>query len=733
MSPRRPADWRWLGLAALLAAAGLAWVGLTGWMLWGAAAPQERAQWQTLLAPQAALLVLALAAWIGACAALAQRLHERWVRGPARLAEQARVLLMQPPSGELLPQDSPAEQRALASVITELAQQREQLQADMAEQVRQASAGVAQEKGRLAALMAELQQSVVVCNLDGRVLLYNTRARLQFRVLSSAPQLASGADVLGLGRSIYAVLDRQLIAHALEAVRQRMERGAQRPSAQFVTATPGGQLLRVQLAPVREEGGGEASQNGAQALSGFVLMLDNVTREFEQDDERDRLLHGLTEGNRASLANLRAALESLDYPDLPAAMRERLQVVVRDEVQSMTERIDTLSARAAAGIKTRWPLDDMLGADLLAAASQRIPELAGVPVSHQDVQGTPWLRVDSYSLLQALCSLSARLVDEFEVRFVQLRLAASEQTPGKACLDLIWSGHAMSTETVMGWELDPMRLGGATLPLSVRDVVERHGGAFWFERERARHLAFFRFLLPLVAPQESVAEDDVLRADSRPEFYDFDLFQHSDQSRAFDELPLERLSYTVFDTETTGLNPSQGDQIIQIGAVRIVNGRLLRHESFEQLIDPQRSIPPASIPIHGITPDMVKGQPHIEAVLPAFHAYVGDSVLVAHNAAFDMRFLQLQEARTGVVFGQPVLDTLLLSALVHPQQDTHRLEAIAERLGVVIVGRHTALGDAMVTAEVFLRLLPQLHAMGIHTLGQAREAAQKTYLARLNY
>jgi len=93
----------------------------------------------------------------------------------------------------------------------------------------------------------------------------------------------------------------------------------------------------------------------------------------------------------------------------------------------------------------------------------------------------------------------------------------------------------------------------------------------------------------------------------------------------------------------------------------------------------------------------------------------------------------LQEARTQLRFDQPVLDTLLLSAAVHPQQDSHRLEAIAERLGVPVVGRHQALGDALVTAEVLVRLLPLLAAQGICTLGQARAAAQQTWYARLKY
>jgi DNA polymerase-3 subunit epsilon len=220
---------------------------------------------------------------------------------------------------------------------------------------------------------------------------------------------------------------------------------------------------------------------------------------------------------------------------------------------------------------------------------------------------------------------------------------------------------------------------------------------------------------------------------SRPAFYDFDLFGKSVRSAALDDCPLGELSYTVFDTETTGLRPAEGDEIISIGAIRIVNGKLLHGEVFDQLIDPQRPLPAASVRIHGIEPAMLAGQPVIARVLPRFHAFCADTVLVAHNAAFDMRFLQLKEAATGLRFDQPVLDTLMLSAVAHPHQPNHTLEAIAARLGLNIVGRHTALGDAIVTGEIFLRLLPLLAAAGITTLRQARDAARRTAYARVEY
>ncbi|HCZ17303.1 MAG TPA: DNA polymerase III subunit epsilon, partial [Candidatus Accumulibacter sp.] len=300
--------------------------------------------------------------------------------------------------------------------------------------------------------------------------------------------------------------------------------------------------------------------------------------------------------------------------------------------------------------------------------------------------------------------------------------------------DLSWLGTFMNNETAMSWLQDPMTTGGEASPLSVTDVIERCNGDIWFQRERVSHRAFFRTMLPVAeAPKDLPRAIVAAPEGERPEFYDFDIFLWSAVSHELDDRLLTELSYTIFDTETTGLQPSEGDEIIQIGATRIVNRRLLRQECFDQLVDPRRSLSPQSVAIHGITPELLVGQPYIDAVLPKFHAFCADTVLVGHNAAFDMRFLQMKEKQTGLRFEQALLDTLLLSAVLHPNQTTHRLEAIAERLGVSVFGRHTALGDAIVTGEVFLKMLPLLAEMGIKTLRQAREASQRTYHARLKY
>ncbi len=637
------------------------------------------------------------------------------VRYPAtasRMAADTRILLVANPDHRL-EQSGPAELMDLAVAVNDLAERRRVAEREIAHEVNAARSEVEQERNRLAALMADLDVAVLVCSLGGRVLLYNAAAR----------SLLADDPALGLGRSVFGVVDWGLVTHALDRIRDGSTQ------AQVSTKLKDGRLLHVRLTPVRtgtgEEGGvGEVGAVGD--LTGFVLVLEDLTRRQETSSRRDALLRELIETTRASLASIQAAVETvLDYPDMAPNERIEFVGIARQESHRLGGQVEEWVAESAAHVGADWLLTDIEGEDLLTVLVRELEREDGVATSVEPGSEELWVRVDSHAIARAIVHLVSRLHANCAVREPTLALTRAGRHAG---LDVRWAGHPPDADVFKAWLGEPLTGGVAA---TVQEVVERHHGEIW-SSDGTVGSAYVRLLLPLTEAAARPGEPTIRDADSRPEFYDFDLFDLPEASLAWQDRRLSDLAYTVFDTETTGFEAAEGDEIVSLGAVRLVNGRLLRHETFDQLVDPRRSVPARSVAVHGITRDMLRGQPTLDVVLPLFARFAEDTVLVGHNVGFDMGFLRLKEAQTGVSFTQPVLDTLLLDAALHPDHERHSLEALASRLGVAVVGRHTALGDAMVTGEVFVRLLPLLQERGFRTLGETLAAARATYQARLD-
>ena len=259
----------------------LVWTG-TALLLVGATLDSnERESLVALLESRVALVLMLGLVLAGGLGYAASRLYRDRVEAPARLLEETRIVLSGGVQREVGAHGSP-ENQGLARAVNDIVAQRLQLQQDVEARVREASQRIEQERSRLAALMSELTQSVVVCNLDGRVLLYNNRARLQFRALSEAPGVAGGAELIGLGRSIYAVFDRKLVAHALESVQQRLQRGAASPSAQFVTTHPCGS------AAAGPDGAGPVLRTGRRVCPGTQRLRAHARQHHPRIRGRKR-------------------------------------------------------------------------------------------------------------------------------------------------------------------------------------------------------------------------------------------------------------------------------------------------------------------------------------------------------------------------------------------------------------------------------------------------------------
>lgn len=182
---------------------------------------------------------------------------------------------------------------------------------------------------------------------------------------------------------------------------------------------------------------------------------------------------------------------------------------------------------------------------------------------------------------------------------------------------------------------------------------------------------------------------------------------------------LAALPALALDTETTGLDPRR-DRIVSLGAMRLQGAALLREHSLDLLINPGRGIPAAATAVHGISDRMVAAAPAYAEVAPQIMAALAGVALIGHHTVFDLAMLHRASTAIGIDWQDPPwLDTALLYSALNPAARDFELDAVAQQVGVAIKGRHTALGDALATAEIYLKLLPDLEAHGIVNLGQA--------------
>jgi len=673
------------------------------------------------LLPYPLVGALALCAIIGFLVSL---LFHYYIIPILKLGESTKLISAVNPDHRIQIKKGAREIRNLTEIINESAEAFARLQRDVDLQISRSQAKLDEERTRLAALMSELPHGVVVCNTDGQVLLYNQQAHLLFNIQQNfAADKNQLRGILGLGRSVFSILDRDPIVHALELLQQNFASGQNKLVSNFMMTLRNGLCLRVNMAPVFLE------QEKKKLITGFVLTLEDMTSQIEADIRRDELIQSLTDDLQLSLEKIRTSISTiLNQPQLDYEHLHNHRKTIDHASQFLQEKIELARLNYARHLHDMGKTEDVLATNLLEVIAKNIDERYGITVNTQAEEGL-WLQLDSYLMVQALLHLAGLLKGRENTVDILMTITRNEKHEAELAIN--WPNEDVDQELLDEWQQTPLITDSHGKPLNFRDVITQMNGSIKTLCYPELNCNGILLVFPPFKQEKRRAIQQVT-LEHRPISYEFDLFNRRDW-KELGQVPLNKLTYVVFDTETTGLNPSEGDEIIQLGAIRIVNSQLLYHEIIDQLVDPKRPISAASVEVHGIRQELVIGQPTIDKILPHFHAFAENSVLVAHNAAFDMRFLELKEGVTGLRFDNPVVDTLLLSSILHPHQDSHSLEDIAERLNVTIVGRHTALGDAIVTGEVLIKLIPLLEAHGIHTLADALQASAKSRFVKLNY
>lgn len=176
------------------------------------------------------------------------------------------------------------------------------------------------------------------------------------------------------------------------------------------------------------------------------------------------------------------------------------------------------------------------------------------------------------------------------------------------------------------------------------------------------------------------------------------------------QLSLAIDEYVVFDLETTGFSPWGGDEIIEIGAVKIFGDEIDEKNTFHTLVNPRRPIGEEASKINGITDDMVAAAPFFDEVFPKFLDFIGSAYLVAQNAKFDMSFITKHMMQKQIRREMEVYDTMIFSRRYFPEENRHNLDVICNRLGICYEAsdRHRSMTDVLLTARAFLVMKEKL-------------------------
>lgn len=562
----------------------------------------------------------------------------------------------------------------------------------LAEAVARETTRLSAEKERLESLLADVPVGVLLCSPDHQLVFYNGQA------LGLLGHLEAG-QTPGLDRTLFDYLNASPILHAYHRLLETDDPDA---ASDILCATHGdGRMLSARMRLLAE-----ASASSTGMRPGYVLTLRDITADLGRQTSLDALVTRFFE----QLQGPATTLQTLTEVVCRQTSNEDL-CALQQEVHALTTSLRELSQQHEHHAKQHGPQWLTRARDMASSVQAHVVHAGFKLRKHAD---DLVLHCNGFELATLLGLLAQKLASDR----TDLRLRIHEEGAG-ALIVLDWDGPPLRIDQLDNWLTEPILSIGSG-DLTGHHILARHATQSWPE---AYEMKRPRLCMPLAHAHHAQKRPAPI---PRAVVYDFELLSKAHTADIL-HCDLKDLVYVVFDTETTGLLPNKGDEIVQIAAVRIVNGRRIDTEIFDTLVNPGRSIPHSSTQIHGITESMVADAPTLLDVGPRFHNFIKDAVLVAHNAPFDMAFLRRHEAAMGCSFDNPVLDTVLLSAVLFGQSENHSLDALTHRLGITITeeARHTAIGDTLATADVFLILMAALKARGLTTFGQVLTEVRK--------
>ncbi len=638
----------------------------------------EKQQLKHILLPRLPLMAILTAVGLIVPVLFFGRFYSRHLNSLERVNHRLRETIESDGEAIELDEDLSPEEHTLLSNSNTLMATVQQRREALDQERTLSSSSRHREKIRLTTLLDQLTKGVLVCNLEGHILLANSRARTL---------LGSTQEENARGESIFALLDAELIAHALTIVRERLEVGTQAPRTRLSAITRSGNLVRLQLAAAVDN-----AVEGHGAVEGFVLTVEDIETQHSHNRERDKLLHGLTRETRNLLTRLRTGLDSLQRD--PTANKQQVSLLTalgRDTVRH-SDHLERLSFQSADQLSHAWPLEPILASDLFSAVQQQLQRSHHLQFPYSSEAPTNlWLEADSFSLAQGFANCAAALHTEWEIDGISLRTDVNKEH--QLLLIIIdWTSGELRQEDFRALATSTRQrvaVGGRALV----ELIERHGGRAWLteQQQERQHICI---ALPLCEPPPG--------ADLSLPASEFDFSESADSTA---KIPTAtQLQHQYFT-------------VIAVGAERNSAADMAKGEStlVALLLAGGKPVTLAQKKLQHATLVEHDDSPSTEAL----SEFSRNGCFVTHDAT--QLLSQLGSADKQVITQAGLLDTVDIAQLLFPTENSLSLYHLSTRLGLQTEVNDTA-DQVKLLAKVFNRLLTRLQTHGIHSKEQLQQA-----------
>ncbi len=438
--------------------------------------------------------------------------------------------------------------------VNRLADRYEQLQTVIQKERRPTRVAIEEQKNILAAVISELPEGVLACNAEGQILLFNRRAIELLEMGEDNGLRSDSTPEAGtvLGQSIFALIDKNLLEHALDEINERLKRKATSVASHFVIDGKNRHIIGAEAQPIL---------NRLGQFTGFVLILKDITKQREADSRMDNLLQELTKNARSPLASIRAASEAmLEYPDIDSASLQQFKEIIHRESISISNILSKMAGNYSAILQKQRSLAPMAFSDLLETIRRRAKNRLGIVVEGEKPPEEIWVRVDSYSFIVAILFVLNQLKNESgQWRFI----SRFDIDPKFIHLDFLWPGQPIPARALRRLQEQHLVLEAERSPLTLNHVLDHHEAAVLsFGCEESLDHSCFRFILPAQKgrPPE-IAKPITIMPETHAALFNPELMSQPGQNPELDSRLLTELTYTVLIRAIS--EASNVDQIVE--------------------------------------------------------------------------------------------------------------------------------------------------------------------------